>query len=200
MGNTSRNEMNGKLGLVLQWSQQRERYVVHTTIEQNQISLKQENLVKASWMESMQAQYELLTNDPRVREQVYNFAQKCESITGLSLQYLIICIGLILVLSLYFLGINKTFMTITMIIFMSVIILPDALSGATWPVIVSNIPMRLKAFLREQVPFGLGNQIASNDYYTYGFVGMIFAFYLFSMFATPGSRRSSSSSNTSTNT
>jgi hypothetical protein len=52
---TTRDDINGLLGIAISYNVERERYLVHMTLTQSTMALKKENMVKANMMESYRA-------------------------------------------------------------------------------------------------------------------------------------------------
>ena len=85
--NTSRPEVNGLLGIAVQFDVSRWRYLVHMVIDQHTMALKPENLVKASTIESYKAQYEQLRRDPRVTGEVTKYYNLVQNKLGIKAEY-----------------------------------------------------------------------------------------------------------------
>lgn len=71
--NTSQDAMNGLLGVVLQFSSERGRYVVLLTATQQAVSIKPENLAKAGYVEQLRAQYQNIANNREIRRELSRY-------------------------------------------------------------------------------------------------------------------------------
>lgn len=172
---TSREEVNGQLGIAVQYNTERGRYTVHMVQSQTTMALKTENLVKASQFETYKAQFTQLTKDPRVRQQVmgyYNQAQRM--LGGVKPEYAAGGMLLGLVLVMYFVGFTKTLMAISMILMIGVIIGPDLItSGTNWKVIAFNFPRRCRETIETSAPFLRGKRFWTNQVATGIVVAML---------------------------
>lgn len=115
--NTSQESVNGKLGIVVQYTQERGRYLVHLTETQQSVALKPENLVKASMFEQAKAQYQQLTKDPQIKREItkyYNLAAS-KLPPNVKPEHAAAGFGVALLLAMYFVGFTRVLMVITMI-------------------------------------------------------------------------------------
>eukprot|EP00546_Thalassionema_frauenfeldii_P009606 CAMPEP_0178909844 /NCGR_PEP_ID=MMETSP0786-20121207/8764_1 /TAXON_ID=186022 /ORGANISM="Thalassionema frauenfeldii, Strain CCMP 1798" /LENGTH=336 /DNA_ID=CAMNT_0020582023 /DNA_START=50 /DNA_END=1060 /DNA_ORIENTATION=+ len=154
---TSRNEVNGQLGIALQYNADRGRYTIHMVQSQTSMALKPENLIKASTMETYQAQFQQLTKDPRIRQQFMQYYNQAQSMLGMKPEYAagVILVGLILVM--YFVGFSKTLMALSMMLLILVIIGPDLfIERQPWNVVMSNFPRRCRESIETSLPAARG--------------------------------------------
>ncbi|GAX11621.1 hypothetical protein FisN_1Lh013 [Fistulifera solaris] len=172
--NTSRADRNGALGIVLQYAADRQRYIVHMAVSQDQIALKAENLVKASWMEQMAGQYQLLRNDRNVQRYVQNATQQIQQRTGLPLHYAGVAACVLLLVVIYFVGFTRVLMVISFTLLLVTIVAPDW--GSSRQTMLRNFPQRCRERIQE-IPY-VGSQIASNQYMSTAFMGLILVFFV----------------------
>jgi hypothetical protein len=163
--NTSRETINDKLGVVLAYQTDRSRYVVHLSTSQEQVSLKADNLVKASWMEQMRAQYELFQNNPQIQQQIRGVYTQVHQAAGVKPEYLAGAALVFILVAMYFFGVSKTLMTISFFLMVGVVVFPDLQAGASARQVARNAPMRVKEIIRENVPM-VGSRIADSNILT----------------------------------
>jgi hypothetical protein len=181
--NTSRADRNGALGIVLQYAADRQRYIIHMAVSQDQIALKAENLVKASWMEQIAGQYQLLRNDRNVQRYVQNATQQIQQRTGLPLHYAGAAAGLFLLAVIYYIGFTRVLMVISFALLLATIIAPDW--GSSRQTMLRNFPQRCRDRIRE-LPY-VGPQIASNQYMSTAFMGLVLVFFVRSIMPSSAS-------------
>lgn len=170
VANTSREVLNGKLGVVLAYQSDRGRYVVAMAVSQEQVSLKPDNLVKGSWMEQLQAQFEFMKNNPQVQQQVQTYYRQVQQATGVRPEYVAAAAGVLLLACVYLFGLSRIMMIISFAMLVALVVQPDLAAGASRERIVRNAPMRFKAMLRQNVPV-VGDRIANSNLLT----GLVFA-------------------------
>ena len=168
---TSRDALNGKVGLVLSYASDRSRYVVH--LGADQVALKSENLQKASYFEQIQAQFRILRDDPNVQRQIQAVYDKIAAVSPVKPEYLAGGLLVSIVASGYFLGVSKTLMIISFLMMVLMIVAPDLTTDPSR--IVANFPFRLKQTIRESIPY-VGPKIAASDTLTAGMVGLMLYF------------------------
>lgn len=190
--NTSRENLNGQLGIVLAYQNDRGRYVVLVTgVSQEQVSLKPENLVKASWLEQFKAQYQLMQNNPQVQQQLAAIYSKIQGLTGTKPEYVGVAALVLLLASVYFLGFNRTLLLLSSLMLVVITILPDLQVGATPQQVLRNAPMRFRAVIRQNVPM-VGDRIADSSILS-GLVAAVLVFFFVNALVGGGSRGSASS-------
>lgn len=174
--NTSQERLNGKMGVALAFQQDRGRYVVLMTVSQEQVSLKPENLVKGGWTEQLRAQYELMQNNPQVKEQISKTYRQVQAFTGVKPEYVGGAALVVLVACIYWFGFSRSLMVISFFMMMGLVVLPDLQNGASRDQILRNAPMRFKAMVRQNVPY-VGDRIANSNILT-GLVLGVMIFFL----------------------
>jgi len=161
IGNTARQDMNGKFGLVVGFSNDRARYVLLLCQNGQQAMLKPENLSKASAIEKYQAQYQQITNDPNVKRQIITYYNKAQQMLGgVKPEYAAAAVGIGLLLMIYMIGFTKIMMLMSMIMLLGIIIGPDIMttsrSAVNWKVVALNFPRRCKETIEQTVPAARG--------------------------------------------
>jgi hypothetical protein len=160
--NTSQPSINGQLGLVIQFNQDRGRYLVHIAQTQQTISLKPENLVQGNMIDQVKAQYLLLSKDPRVQQEVQKYYSLAQSKLPSTVkpEQAAIGLGLLVLLGMYFFGFTRVLMMITMILLLGVIIGPDVVAGGrvnfNWRIIAANFPSRCRGLIEQTMPMVQG--------------------------------------------
>jgi len=160
--NTSQESVNGQLGVVIQYNEDRGRYLVHMAQSQQTIALKPENLVQGNTIDQVKAQYLLLTKDPRVRQEIQKYYSLAKSKLPPSVkpEYAAIFLGLLLLLGIFALGFTRFIMIISMLLLLGMIIGPDVVAGGrlnfNWRIIASNFPGRCRIVLEQMIPMARG--------------------------------------------
>ena len=173
--NTSRETLNGKLGIVLAYQTDRGRYVVLMTTSQEQVSLKADNLRKGSWMEQLQAQYELLQNNPQVQQQVRQIYQQVQQTTGVKPEFVAVAVGVALLAAIYFFGFSRVVMVLSFVLLCGILVQPDIAAGPRQ--MMRNAPRRFKDLVRQNVPV-VGHRIANSDILTGLVAGVMLFFFV----------------------
>lgn len=174
---TTRDTINGKYGLCLQYNESKGRYVVlviptdstttgTTTIPSEQIALKSENLVICSYIEKMKAQYYMMRYNPDIQNQILFFYNTIQTFTKIKPEYLLIGILLLLGILTYIIGITKLLLLISIIFIIIIIILPDIQKGErSYKKILKNVPTNWKNIIIQQIPYNnYGYKIVNNKY------------------------------------
>jgi hypothetical protein len=195
---TSKAELNGKTGVVLQYAADRERYTVQMAVSQDVVSLKAANLKKCSMYEQMQGQYEFMVHNPQIQQQMRGFYGRVQAALPAAVkpEYLAIPVVVVIGALFYLLGITRTFMLFSFVLLTGMIVGQDVMApNSSVQTVVSNAPMRFRAFLREQVPY-VGNRIADNKYMTAAFAAIFLFFFVNAMTVSSSRKRSSSGTGT----
>ena len=108
---TTRDDINGKLGIVVQYQEDRGRYLVHLTSNQTVVSMKPDNLVKGSYVEQAQAYYEQLCKDPQVQRILAQMQRGLPP--GVTLKHAGMGFGAFLLVMVYLLGFSRTLMLVS---------------------------------------------------------------------------------------
>lgn len=186
---TSRADYNGQLAIVLQYMEDRGRYMVTLCANpQTQVALKSDNLQVAGMIDKAKGYYQILCNSPEIRRQYEQISNQVELRTKLKLEYVLIILVIALAVGWYFLGITRT-LTILMVLFTVLTILgPDLVQGKPMAVCLNNAPMRWREIVRTQIPM-VGPRIAVNEWYLRGFTALVIAFVAVSLIPTSASRK-----------
>ena len=172
--NTSREVLNGKLGIVLAYQSDRGRYVIAMAVSQEQVSLKPDNLVKGSWIEQVQAQYQFMRYNPQVQQQFQAFYQQVQQRTGTKPEYVAAAIGIVLLVCVYVFGFSRTVLVVSFAMLVALVLQPDWSSGRSSRDVLRNAPMRFKNMVRQNVPV-VGHRIADSNILS----GLVFAVIMF---------------------
>ena len=149
---TARQDINGLLGIVESFNVEKERYLVHMTRSQSTMAIRKENLAKASFVESYQAQWEQLQNDARVQEKMSNYLNFLRQyVAPLALSHVVGGVLTLFVFLVYFMGLAKTILLISSISLIALIAGPDPTSGPKG--VVENFLERASAMIEKQFPY-----------------------------------------------
>lgn len=186
---TSRETLNGQLGLVLQYLEDRGRYmVVLCENQQSQVALKPENLTAcAGMLDKSKAYYQMLKNNPQFQQQFRQVKAQVEARTGLKAEYILAIALVSLTIGWYFIGFSKVMMLLTIAIIVLTVVGPDLAAGKDLKTCLRNAPTRWRSLVQEQVPV-LGPKIAANPWYLRAFTALLTAFVLYSLVVTPNRR------------
>lgn len=159
---TARDDVNGQLGIAVQFSKERGRYMIHMVDSQTTMALKPTNINKASTIESYKAQAQQVYKDPRIRREFtryYNVAQS--KLGGVKPEYAAVALALLVATAMYFVGFSQTVMVISMLMMLGLIIGPDIANGASSQVVAKKFPRRCRETIEQSIPFLEGKL---NDY------------------------------------
>jgi hypothetical protein len=177
---TAKPHLNGELGVVVGYLPDRTRYVVVTCRQQEQLSLKPENLHKANFLEQAKGQYQLLTNDPRVRRQLQQVYHRVQTKLPAPLQpeHVAVVLLLLILASGYFLGVSKTLMIVSLLLGLATLAGPEIAAGKSWEQIGRDLPRRatstLRDTIRQSVPY-VGPKLADTPYVVPALLGILLA-------------------------
>lgn len=187
---TSREDVNGSLGIVVSYNNARGRYMVHLTQSQNQVAMKPDNLVPASMLEKGKAYYEQARNEPQIRTMINNVTARLPP--GVTLQQVGLGIVVVLVGLIYFLGFSRTLMLISFTMIVLMVIGPDLMAGnANAQTIVRNAPDRFRAMVRDSFPGG--RYIADKPYALAALAALMVVFFVKSMVTSPSAYKTAAS-------
>jgi hypothetical protein len=192
---TSKEQLNGQTGVVLQYASDRARYTVQMAVSQDVVSLRAANLKKCSMYEQIQGQYQFMVHNPQIQQQIASVHGRVQAALPAAVkpEYLAIPVVVFIGGLFYLLGITRTLMLFSLVLVMGMIVGQDVMApNASVRRVVQNAPMRFRAFLREQVPV-VGNRIADNKYMTAAFAA-IFLFFFVNAMTVSSSKRSASTS------
>jgi hypothetical protein len=162
---TARDDVNGSLGIALQFKSERGRYVVHLIQSQTQMAIKPENLVPASTLETYQAQFQQIIKDPTIRQDLRRYYNTAQShLRGVKPEYAAAVLLIVLIGITYVVGFTKTLMALSMIMLVGLVIAPDVLNGASYQVMAQNFPSRCREVMEQTAPVlrgRLNNQVAA---------------------------------------
>lgn len=161
---TARDDVNGQLGIAIQYAADRGRYVVHMVSTQTTMALKPDNVAKASTFESYQAQFQQVMKDPRMRGEITRYYNMAQSKLGVKPEYAAGALLLVVFLAMYFVGFSRTLMLISVIMIVGLIIAPDVMNSASPQLIAQNFPLRCRQTIEQSAPFlkgRLSNTVAA---------------------------------------
>ena len=171
---TSRDDVNGLLGLAIQYNSERGRYMVQmalpsaSTGHSNSMALKPENLQRASTFESCKARFWLLKNDPRLRQELthyYNLVDNQYLPANIKPEHAAGGLGILLLVAVYTLGFSRTMMLCSLTLLLAMLVGPDLVStsavGASnkLQLVVQNFPRRCKEFIDHSLPQSLKEKV-----------------------------------------
>jgi len=161
--NTSRNDLNNRTGIIVQYDANRERYLIIVDPGSNSpISLKEDKLRAASFTEKAQTNYKFLMHHkkPDIDAFVAKIKSKIPQLSNNSseevLAGLMMFIVLVLGISFYFFGFSRTWVTVSLVSMPLVIAWPDLNGGVGAQVAAKNFGYRLK----EQVKILTGRDVS----------------------------------------
>lgn len=161
---TARDDVNGQLGIAIQYAADRGRYVVHMVSTQTTMALKPDNVAKASTFESYQAQFQQVMKDPRMRREITRYYNMAQSKLGVKPEYAASALLLVVLLAMYFVGFTPTLMLISVVMIVGLIIGPDVMNSASPQLIAQNFPLRCRQTIEQSAPFlkgRLSNAVAA---------------------------------------
>lgn len=188
---TSRDDLNGLLGFVTSYNQERERYMVKMAYVDVQtgtvapqvtvMALKATNLQQASTFEHYKAQLYQITTDPAIRQKLryyYESASTRVSPYG-KLEYVLGGVLLGFLVLLYVVGFTGTVMLVSALLLVGMIVMEDVKQKNSWKVMLAHFPARSKVVLEKQFPFVRGKL---NETVSAGIVGVLLAFTIQAVF------------------
>jgi hypothetical protein len=183
---TSREMINGKLGLVLQYAADRGRYTVLLCESQDPVSLKSDNLVPCGMLEKAQAYMQMMQHNPDIQRQLQQISQQVQQRTGLTPQYALALVAMALLAGWYTLGVTKLLLVLTVLTVVLTVIGPDLAAGGTARTILRAAPARWRQVVREQIPV-VGAKIADRTILLNVFTALLVAFVAYSLVASSSS-------------
>lgn len=188
---TSRDALNGKLGLVLQYAADRGRYTVLMCESQDPVSLKVDNLMICNGVvDKARAYVQMMRNNPDVRRQFQLISQQIYQRTGIKPEYALAALAVALIGGWYMIGFSKLLMVLTVLIMVSTVVGPDLLAGKDVKTVLRNAPNRWREVVRQQIPV-VGGRIASNTIFLNLFTFATLAFVAYTLVASPAGRAAS---------
>jgi len=166
--NTSQQEINNSFATVNDYNSERGRYLVSTVVTNKLLSLKPENLQKASFMEKMTVQSKLAWklaneqfNNPEVRAQMKRFYDELRYKLGFKPEYLMFGLLALFLMSLKLFGISKTFLVSSLGVLILVVTSPDLYSGSDFKTIATKFPGRWRDSIVQSTGFtGISEKMA----------------------------------------
>lgn len=146
-------ELNGQMGVVVGFQEDRQRYVVISCIKQEQLSLKPDNLIKANPIDSARGQFQLLRHDPKIRQQCAALYQRIDTkLPGpIKPEYLAVLLLIGIMGAMVLVGVSKTILVLSLVILLAGLVAPDLIEGKSMDQIGRDLPQRLTATVRESL-------------------------------------------------
>jgi hypothetical protein len=186
---TSRESMNNKFGLVVQFAADKQRYTVLMCESQDAVSLKTENLVVCGMMEKSRAYLQMFRNNRDIQRQWQSVETQIRQRTGLSPKYAGVALLAILVVGWYLLGFSKVLLLITALMMILSVIGVDVAAGRDWRSVARMAPSRWRELVRTQIPL-VGPRIAASKVLLTLFTAALGAFLVYSLAVTPAATTS----------
>jgi hypothetical protein len=149
---TSREDINGQLGIAVQFSGDRSRYLIHLVNTQTTIAIKPDNIVKASTIETYQAQYSQIKNDPKIRQELSKYYMMAHNRLGVKPEYAAGVLSLLFLGIIYLIGFSRAIMILSMIMMMALIVGPDLVNRIPPKQIIRNFPSRCRDAIEQSLP------------------------------------------------
>lgn len=150
---TAREDVNGKLGIAVQFDADRGRYLVHMVSTQTTMALKPENLEKAGMFDTAKAQMEHIRKDPNIQREIskyYSMAQRF--LGGVKPEYAGVGLVALCIVGMYFVGFTKIMMAVSLLLMLGMIIGPDIVQGLPMQIVAQNFPRRSRETLEINLP------------------------------------------------
>lgn len=153
---TSRDDVNGQLGIAMQFNAERGRYVVHLVNTQTTMAIKPDNIIKASTIETYQAQFQQIRKDPTIRREITRYYNMAQTKLGFKPEYAGGVAALVFVATIYFIGFSRTLMILSMIAIVALIVGPDIANGMSPKLVLQHFPRRCRETIEQSAPFTRG--------------------------------------------
>lgn len=155
---TGRDDVNGKLGIAIQYNVDRGRYIVQLCQNQTTMALKPENITKANTMESYQGQYQLLMNNPQIKSEITKYYNMIQSKLppNIKPEYVVGGGMVVLLVFIYLFGFTRFITLLTMIILLFLIIGRDVMDGKSIEQISRNFPNNCRDTIERSFPIVRG--------------------------------------------
>ena len=153
---TSRDDVNGQLGIAMQFNVERGRYIVHLVNTQTTMAIKPDNVIKASTIETYQAQFQQIRKDPTIRRQITRYYNMAQTKLGFKPEYAGGAAALLFLATIYFLGFSRTLMIVSMVAMIALIVGPDIANGMPLKLVLQHFPRRCRETIEQSAPFARG--------------------------------------------
>lgn len=153
---TTRDDVNGQLAIAVQFNPERGRYIVHLVNTQVTMAIKPENIIKATTIETYQAQFQQIRKDPRIRREITKYYNMAQTKLGFKPEYAGGAAALLFLVIVFVLGISRTLMIMSMIMIIALIIGPDVANGLAPKLVLQNFPRRCRETIEQSAPFVRG--------------------------------------------
>jgi hypothetical protein len=149
---TSRDDINGQLGIAVQFIRDRSRYLIHLVNNQTTIAIKPDNIVKASTMETYQAHYSQIKNDPKLRRELSKYYRMVHNKLGVKPEYAAAFLSLLFLGMIYCIGFSRAIMILSMILLVGIILGPDLVNDTPASQLIQNFPRRCREAMEQSLP------------------------------------------------
>ena len=183
------------MGVAVQYNQDKGRYLVHMVSNQSTMAFKPENLEKAGMIDSAKAQMEMIRKDPNIQREIqkyYNLAQ--QKLGGIKPEYAAGGVLVVFVLCMYFVGIAKSFMALSLLLLLGLIVGQDVMQGLSARTVAENFPRRCREAIEMNAPFLRGK---INNLIAAGIVGAMLGLGFMSLFVGSSAAKAAAVSSSS---
>jgi hypothetical protein len=153
---TTRDDVNGQLAIAVQFNAERGRYIIHLVTTQVTMAIKPENIIKATTIETYQAQFQQIRKDPRIRREITKYYNMAQTKLGFKPEYAGAAAALLFLAIVFILGVSRTLMIVSMIMIVALIIGPDVANGLAPKLILQTFPRRCRETIEQSAPFVRG--------------------------------------------
>ena len=139
---TSRESLNGKFGLCVQYMSDKNRYTIILTSppppataaapSSDPVALKPENLIVCTYSEKIMAQYYLYRYNPEVQKQLQSIYQQIQDRTKMKPEYFFSGILVLFCVLMYFIGFSRVMLLASMGLLFVAMMGPDLQRGASF--------------------------------------------------------------------
>ena len=149
---TSREDINGQLGIAVQFITDRSRYLIHLVNTQTTIAIKPDNIVKASTIETYQAQFSHIKNNPRIRQEILKYYRMVQNVLGVKPEYAAAFLSILFLGIIYLIGFSRALMILSMTMMMGLIVGPDLVNNTPPKQLIRNFPRRCREAIEQSLP------------------------------------------------
>ena len=146
--NTSRADINSLLGVAISYNVERGMYLVYMAESQSTMAIQQENLMKASTIDTYRCQWQQMRNDPRVRDKMaYYVSLARRFVSPFQLSRVVSLISITWFYLFVHFGLAKAVMVTSIAITLCILMAGDIMAKSPPLVICKNFPRRARLML-----------------------------------------------------
>jgi hypothetical protein len=192
---TSQAALNGQTAVVVGYVEDSRRYIVVPTVDQKrQVSLRADNLAPCGWLDTAKAQYQMLTENPMVRQQVgaaWDGQIKPRLPAALrSPRRLAAVVATALLLLVYLLGVSRTMLAISFAILCGMVLGPVVRQTTNPRDVARRVVPHAQELLRQSgIP--LAARVAASPYSTGAVLAVFVAIFVSGMIPPTNNSRAS---------